>query len=250
MRRHWLAFALLAAGCEKDLLANMDASIDAAGMPDAATICKAPATDAHAPAAYTVYLNFDGVTLTQATDDSRLNQAQVVKFTTTVVPRYMPNDTEPVRQVTIDLITGYVTRALAPYSIDVVTTRPASGDYEMMVLGGDPVALGYQAGMLSIAPGVCDAANRNRVSIEFDVGIGAIEETYSVLSDLGAMVGLTATTRACDCMNRGGGEPCPTENTKVCTFADMAPINPNANDCGRGTYQDELMLLREAWGCR
>jgi hypothetical protein len=242
--------ALLAAGCEKDLLANLDASIDAPGTPDAATICKAPTTDAHPAAAYTVYLNFDGVTLTKADDDARVDHAQVLINAMSVIPRYMPNDTDTVRQGRIDLIVGYVTHALAPYSIDVVTTRPASGDYEMAVIGGDPVTLGYQQGLVSIAPGTCDANNRNRVSIEFDVGLNAVQETYSVLSDLGAMVGLTGTTRACDCMNRGGGDPCPTENSQVCTFADMAPIGANSNPCGRGMYQDELMLLREVWGCR
>lgn len=245
-----LLWILLLAGCEKDLLANLDASIDVPGMPDAATICKAPTTDAHPPAAYTVYLNFDGVTLTKGDDDSRINQSGLPPNAMLVVPRYMPNDTEPVRQGRIDLIVGYVTRALAPYSVDVVTTRPATGDYEMMVIGGDPVTLGYKAGTFSIAPGTCDAANRNRVAIEFDVNLNAVQETYSVLSDLGSIVGLTGTTRACDCMNRGGGEPCPTENMLVCTFSDMAPINPSANACGRGTYQDELMLLREIWGCR
>lgn len=246
-----IALALVAAGCEKDLLANMDASSDAPGLLDAATSCRLPTNDAHPPAAYAVYLNFDGVTLTKGDDDSRINQATVLINPTAVLPRYLPNDTDSVRQGRIDLIAGYVTRALAPYSIDVVTTRPASGDYEMMVIGGDPAANGYQPGLVAIAPGVCDPSNRDHVSIEFDVGLNAVDQASSVLSDLGAMVGLQGTTRGCDCMNRGGGEPCPTENSQLCTFSDMAPIAANSpSDCGRGMYQDELALLRQAWGCR
>jgi hypothetical protein len=247
MRRSSLLLLALLTGCEKDLLTAMDASVDAAA-PDAATVCRAPATDAHPAAAYTVYLNFDGVTLTKGDDDARVDHAQVLTNATAVIPRYLPNETDAVRQGRIDLIVAFVSRALAPYSIDVVTTRPASGDYEMMVLGGDPVTLGYPAGVLSLAPGTCDATNRNHVALEFDVGLNATHEANAILSDLGASVGVAPTTLSCDCMNRFVA--CPTADSAICTFHDMAMTDPQQLNCGRLPSQDELALLRDAWGCR
>lgn len=235
-------------GCEKDLL-TADASVDVAAGPDAATVCTAPATDAHAAAAYTIYLNFDGVTLTKGMDDdARNNQSLLLVNDPTTIPRYLPNETDSVRQGRIDLIVGFVQRSLAPFSVDVVTTRPATGDYEMMVRGGDSGMIGLAPGILSLAPGVCDAKNRNRIALEFDIGLNATHQASAVLSDIGAVIGVASTIKECDCMNRMA--PCPTADAQLCAFHDMAMTDPQQFNCGRLPSQDEVMLMRDAWGCR
>jgi hypothetical protein len=145
-----------------------------------------------------------------------------------------------------------VRRALAPYSVDIVTTRPSSGDYLMIVVGGDSGALGFVPNLLGITPSVCDAANRNRISLEFDVGQNAIQQASNVLSDVALMVGLAATTKASNCTNRM--LQWPEGSSLLCSFDPMGPTHPDHTpglpNCGRIPAQDEPALLREALGCR
>lgn len=68
----------------------------------------------------------------------------------------------------------------------------------------------------------------------------------SLLSDLGAMVGLGVTSTVGDCMCRVEGCADP----EVCTFEATLPIAPGAFDCGRGPIQDQQALLKIALGCR
>jgi hypothetical protein len=242
-----LLFALATTGCEKDLLAGLhDAAIDSQG-PDASTRCGAPATDAHGPAKYTVFLNFDGATLTQGPDDARINQSSAIVQNPTVLTRYL--DGSPEREIRINAIVNFVWKAFAPYSVDVVTTRPTSGDYLMAVISNQSSEdVGFPVGYFSVAPYPCNSGNRNLVSFEFEPEQAGNEQAYSVLSDIGSMIGLAATTKQGDCMCRVGG--CDVPPTFVqCTFGtDVATYTPN--NCNRTPTQDEPALMQEAWGCR
>ena len=93
---------------------------------------------------------------------------------------------------------------------------------------------------LSVAPGVCDADNRNRVSLVFETP-GMFSEGYaiSILSDFGAMLSLATTAQAGDCMCRM--DNCEPTNTVLCTYGtDVATGGPKT--CGRAT-QNEPMIL-------
>jgi hypothetical protein len=234
MRSTILAAATLAA-CGDDGATAPDAQVDAP------TMCP-PQTASPLPmGAHAVYLNFDGVTLTKCTPaDSRANCTDQIKQDPSVIPPYMDGD--PNRQVRIDFIVTTVQRALAPYSVDIVTTRPTSGDYFMVVLGGSATQLGFP-GISGVAQLPCDATNRNLVSLEFDNVLLGIPQSGLVLSDIGLMIGMGLPTDANDCANR-------TEDwTSVCTYGAMATAAAQ-NNCGRTPTQDEPALLAAAFGCR
>lgn len=248
--RSSLLLLMLLAGCEEDLLANMhDAgSVDAAdAMLDAPGRCTAPMTDAH-PALHTIYANFDGVMLSKCTNgmasDSRANCTDIVPGDTTFPP-FM--DGNPARDGFIGQILYAAQRALAPYSIDIVTTRPASGSYHMMVFGGTPALVGAPANIFGIAPATCEREQRNLVSLIFDQGQMPTSTDYSstILSDLAMMSGIPVTTGPInDCACR----TCP--YTMLCTYGTNSPVNTDPNkNCGLTTV-DEPAVLQEVLGCR
>ena len=141
------AAAAAVAACGDNGATAADAAIDAP------TMC-APKTAPLAPGMHTIYLNFDGVTLMRGTDNASMNMSDLIPDTITV-PAYVATGDASVRQGRIDLIVDYVQRALAPYSVDVVTTRPAAAPYMMMVIGGKPEDFGFPANILSIAGQKC-----------------------------------------------------------------------------------------------
>src|SRR5512142_1063573 len=126
--RSFLA-AVLAAGCSSSHHAAPDAA------PDADLLhCPAP-VDPTAPGTHTVFVNFDGVTLTKGNcNDATTNCTSLVVQDQTVVPPWLDGNAD--RANDIAAIMTVARTAVAPYSIDLVTTRPASGDYKMIVVGG------------------------------------------------------------------------------------------------------------------
>jgi hypothetical protein len=232
---------VLAAACGDDGAKTVDAAIDAP------TMC-APKMAPLAPGMHTIYLNFDGVTLTKGNDDSATNVASVLVNDSSTIPAYVATGNPTTRQGRIDEIVGYVQRTLAPYSVDVVTTRPASGVYMMNVIGGKPEDFGFTAGVGSIAGLQCGHTHYNGVALEFenDPNYAAIDYASSILSDVGVMVGMGLTTNknGCETRTAPGIDP-----GTLCTFGAMSPTNPSA-DCGNTPTQDELMILTNSFGCR
>ncbi|HSD89019.1 MAG TPA: hypothetical protein VLB44_15935, partial [Kofleriaceae bacterium] len=82
-----------------------------------------------------VYLNFDGVTLTQGSpSDATQNRASWMTNTSAVVPPY--HNGSGTRATDIQTIINGVKSRLSTTPINVVTSRPASGPYVMIVFGG------------------------------------------------------------------------------------------------------------------
>lgn len=241
MWRYVLVLTVLIA-CGDNGNKPVDAAIDSA--PDAPLMCGA--NGPHAGTSVTYYINTEGVTLTAGTcSDSRTNCTSLVMADKVVPPFY---DGIATRQQTIDTILADVTTALAPYAIDVVTTRPASGDYYMTVLGGSSATIIGTAGVLSLAPAVCNATNRDAISIVFDSGLLTPDQyATSLLSDLGALVGLPTANKNGDCMCRTGST-CSNFNG-ICTYGQNVPVDSSANGCGMATSYEQS-LLAERLGCR
>jgi hypothetical protein len=246
MNSRWIIIAgLLVSGCEKDLVGDHpDAAMTDAPSGEAEHCADVTTTPLPA-GAYKLYLNFEGVTLTSSCQgDARANCADFLKQNPSVIAPYMDGDSA--RQGRIDLILGYVTRALAPYSIDVVTTRPAGGDYMMVVLGGDAVALGFQQGQFDISQASC-SPQRNGIALDFDAGQNAKAQANNILSNVGLMAAMSLSSKLDDCMNRTLDYP--EYGDRICTFSDAAPAF-DSNTCSRGTPQDELARLKLVFGCR
>jgi hypothetical protein len=107
-----------------------------------------------------LYVNFsDG--------SESLQQGQVDDATRDVtsmgsIPRYPPftwpgiNDGSISRRDLIRAITRQVNDLYLPYNLLVTTTRPAAGPYTMVMVGGTPTVLGYDARLAGVAFMDCD----------------------------------------------------------------------------------------------
>jgi hypothetical protein len=139
-----LLWVLLLAGCGAELntssntQSNVDASNARIDAPNGSVI-DAPVNSPDAGGAAcangrVVYLSFEGETLTQATTNSVQNRAQWIGVATATVPAFRPGLAN--RATEIQNIVDGVRSRLAGTLTTVVTTRPASGPYVMIVLGG------------------------------------------------------------------------------------------------------------------
>ena len=238
MRNFWVVLTVLAA-CGDGGSATPDATVDAR------TMCS-PKSAPLAPGMHQLYLNFEGVTLTMGNDDAASNTSSIITTPTATIPQYLPSASPSTRQGRIDLIVGYVQTSLAPYSVDVVTTRPASGPYSMYVIGGKSEDLGFPAGIGSIAGQSCHPRD-NAVSLEFDIDVfTATDIATTILSDVSVVVGMGLSTRHNDCANRGNNGVDP---DLLCSF-DAMSMTATTQNCGYTPTQNELQLLMDAFGCR
>ena len=245
MRLPFLVLALAACG-DDPVQVLPDAP---APPPDADALhCADPPANPSAPGRYKIYLAMEGITLTKTPtcSDSKTNCTNLITADTVTVPQFLPNTLG--RQEFINEILRLARVRLAPYSIDIVTERPASGDYHLFVLGGDSNAI-VGASAYSVSPSNCLGDNHNMVDLMFDHHFsgGAPGYASTILSDLGAISGLGLTAVNADCMCRGSSV---CNYNTVCTFGTAAMTDPMGPDCGHGPVQDEPALLKQVLGCR
>jgi hypothetical protein len=192
----------------------------------------------------TLFLNFDGQTLTSGTSDATANQASWLNKAQGTAPRYLTNDTG--RDAKIQAIADGVRAQLAMFPITVVTTRPASGEYVMVVLGGQANQIGSQ---FSTAVNTldCSDAQHNDVAWISDIATPSQHVINLVIGAVGLGIGLTATTDPNDCMC-GWGNSCTPTNTACTLGTAIARDNSIALRCSGGAAtQDEVATLRTAF---
>jgi hypothetical protein len=112
-----------------------------------------------------LFVNFEGGKLTAARrDNARENQSSVLyhsnfaEGTTFDYPVYRGSAED--RELTL----GRVRTALAPYGVQVVSQRPTSGDYAMIMVGGFPEDVHRSD---ELGAGAIDCENRNGLNIAF-----------------------------------------------------------------------------------
>lgn len=165
--------------------------------PGGGTMIDAPTTTASCNNGRVVFLNFDGVTITQgATTDATQNVASWIGVTTAKVPAY--HATASNRNGQISNITAGVQAALAQFPITVVTTRPAAGPYVMIAFGGSSNTVGTNYGY---ATGNHDCGDL----VKSDVGWVSDSTPNSIVANvavgtIGWGLGLQGSTDPNDCM--------------------------------------------------
>lgn len=108
---------------------------DNGGGGDGGEVDASPALDARAAGTTTLFLNFDGATLTKGFPDDPVNNiSSLIRPPGHTVPPW--RDGVAARDASIATITAGARAILAPYDVNVVTTRPAAGPYEMIMFGG------------------------------------------------------------------------------------------------------------------
>jgi hypothetical protein len=196
-------------------------------MPDAAPACANGRV---------VYLSFEGETLTRTATDATQNHAAWIGVGTANVPPFHPNLNN--RTTQIQTIVDGVKSRLAATPIEVVTTRPVSGPYVMIVLGGDNGDVGSN---YTYATGDHDCGDL----VKSDVGWVSDAPPLSDVPDLivgtiGWGLGLQGTSDPNNCMC-GWANGCD-DSSSACTLsANIATTNSQGNTtCPNQNPQNEV----------
>jgi hypothetical protein len=97
----------------------------------------------------TLFINFDGAILSPGWDNSAGNMSSLVwaqDLESLTVPEFANGIASR------DKIVQCIKDGYAPFAIDVVTERPARGDYIMVVVGGSNDMLGYHGSTSGVSP--------------------------------------------------------------------------------------------------
>lgn len=249
-----VALLALVAGCEANLGGGDDNSNN--GTPDASgsggttklDAAVQQQADAQAPACANgrkVYLNFDGVTLTQAaTSDSLTNNAAWMTNASAVVPAYHTGVAG--RDAEITSIVDGVRARLSALPLEIVTTRPASGPYVMVVMGGNNTTNGGTIGSAySFGTSDHDCGDVVKNDVTWVADLPAV--TYApdlVVGSLGWAVGLNGSNDPNGCMC-GWANSCTEASDVACTLsASIASTTSTGNTtCANQNPQNEVAAL-------
>src|SRR5262249_12616508 len=118
-----------------------------------------------------LYLNFDGGTLRGSPDcsDAPGRCTFLIGQSSATIPAFHGSD--DVKQAVVDQLKVF----LDPFNVQIVTTRPASGDYAMTVVGGSANDIGINdpaGSILGLAPLDCTDTNPDDIAFAFAGAIG------------------------------------------------------------------------------
>lgn len=158
----------------------------------------------------TVYLSFEGVTLTASVtaDDARSNTSYVLSEVAEpgerrAIPAFDPadlaDDLGASRAEIIQYTVDELDSIFEPYNVEFTTTRPAGGNYHMIVFGGTCLGVANQV-CAGIAPLDCgDDMPRNIVFV-FPPALSALELAPTAAQELAHAFGLAHTLDRSDVM--------------------------------------------------
>ena len=123
-----------------------------------------------------LFVNFDGANLTAGPDDATVDQSMIAGAIAQPLSAYPGT---PVQRATI--IAG-LEEIWAPFNVEVVAKRPASGDYAMVVVSGSPPPTMGQLGVSTLD---CNDANA--------ASVGIIFAPDAILTEAALAVGIAGT---------------------------------------------------------
>ncbi len=115
-----------------------------------------------------LYLNFDGATITKSNKSDASTNTSFIGGGT--VPSF------PGTQADRQQVISFVKQLYARYNIQIVTSRPAAGDYDMALFGGTPADLNLNvpSNVAGVAPMDCDNKMKRDIAFIFAGSIKAI----------------------------------------------------------------------------
>ena len=201
-----------------------------------------------------VYLNFDGVTLTASntSDDATQNKSAILAAAipagqSRTIPAFNVNDLASTSGLTraqiISRVVSDMYESHAPYNIEFVTERPASGNYSMVVFGGTCQTVAGQSGCAGIALLDCGDTMPNNITFAFPYGLRVADLASTASQEEAHAFGLAHTTDTTDIMYPYLRDFVPTE-------FGAGPVPDGDSTCGGRTYQDSDELMMETIGYR
>lgn len=194
-----------------------------------------------------VYLNFEGVTLTAAqASDATQNRASWMTISQGTAPRYKSGAAD--RDQQIASITAGVRQQLSAFPVTVVTQRPATGPYVMIVFGGSRDQVGSRFGG-SVNTLDCGDTAKSDVAWISDGVNGTQRVVNFAVGAVGFGLGLSATLDPLGCMC-GWDNTCTQDQTVACRLSTLINRDPQANQrCAGLTTQNEVDTFDAAF-CR
>lgn len=192
-----------------------------------------------------VYLNFTGQALAQAaTSDATQNLASWMQIQNGQAPIYRSGNANRLADITA--ITDGVRMQLSQFPVTVVTQRPATGPYVMIVFGGTAQQVGSRFGG---AVNTLDCGDTAKSDVAW-IGDGVSPNQRVINFAVGAIgfgLGLTATSDPLDCMC-GWDNQCTSNNNQACKLSGPIARDPAANQrCAGLTTQDEPATFTAAF---
>jgi hypothetical protein len=217
--------ALTTAACEPAL------GIDEGVCP----VSEAPPTGAHR-----LFLSFDGMSVHPGADDARLDRSHLA-VAEAIVP---PFAGDPAARAAI---VASVQASLAPFDVEVVTSRPDSGSYDMIVFGGQSDKVLGQGGLQFALPEECNGNADSQVAFVFDVHKPLEAIASSTVGIYAVMHGASTTANPGDCLCLTDSK-C-TASGKRCTFTTNA-VGSTASRCRPSSHVNSGQQMAIAFGCR
>lgn len=245
MHREIAVVCALCAACEASIQGGPHPSTDALVSIDASL---AQTVDANASCfnGRVVYLNFDGVTLSDAaSSDATQNRASWMTVATGTVPPFLAGRGD--RAQIIQAITSGVAAQLSAFPVTVVTTRPVAGPYVMIAYGGAAAQVGSNYGF-AVNELDCDDSEKSDVAWISNNYTTTQRHVNTTVAAIGFGLGLTATTNATDCMC-GWANGCNPNHSQPCQLSTNIARDPDAQQrCpGVPAAQDETAAFRAAF---
>ena len=236
-----------------------DAGVDAA--PDAPGFnCATASSGTHK-----VFLAFDGVTLTKAAvSDAPMNKTALIQGNAQMATIASWRSGAANRSALIQEVVCSVRQSLARFDIDVVTSRPASGAFQMIVIGGKATDLGFSVpgGSAISMVATNDCMNNNQLDVGWvaetpapsmpSLTLSPIETANLAVAALGFGDGLAASKSVTNCMCPGASsEPQNCSTASSCELTSASPIPNGGNYCNAaGTTEDQVAKLTTRYGLR
>jgi hypothetical protein len=203
-----------------------------------------------------LYINFDGVTLSSGTDNAPTNVSEIGHPT---VPSFAPpTGAKFTRQQGIDSVVDRLRGFYKPFNVQIVTTRPSSGDYTMIAVGGKNTLIPGLTGAAGVSPLDCTNSNLDNVVYDFseeqppDYG-GLPQIAITAAHESGHSFGLEHTDNPSDIMYSVAMPNLSIGNlfTASFTVGNYSSFNGSGEigfNCGRPDPHDNHQILLDALG--
>ena len=177
-----------------------------------------------------VYVHFDRITIVEGAEDATVDTSTAFGG---ILTRY--RDAAADRDTRIADTLAAMAAIVEPFRLDVVTTRPEVGRYDMIVIAGSPAEAGMPAGQGGVAAVDCENAIPNKLVVIFGNGFpdGFLPDQMASLAiaGLGTSQGIASTNVANDCLCWSGIACTPTE---LCTFGGAGTAIAGGDACAAG----------------